>query len=168
MVNDCELAGFFEQWSFIEIGIENGLNDLKITSIDGESALASSFEPFIAKDFGQPEDAEASSISKLRMLFAFHDSIDDALSRWSDCGSPSGYAFGWPVAVVFMLLWSVLIKRSSARFDESACMAGYALPSEENFYSIESCTNLDLFASVVIWHAIPASFIFDVIVCDMN
>ena len=53
------------------------------------------------------------------------------------CGSPSGYAFGWPVAVVLMFLRSVLVKRSSARFDEAACMAGYALSSEENFYSIE-------------------------------
>ena len=168
MLNDCELAGFFEQLSFVQVGIENGFNALERTSVDGESALAGGFKSVVAKGFGQSEYAEAGSISKLWMLFAFHDSVDNALSRWADCGSPSGYAFRWPVAVVLMFLRSVLVKRSSARFDEAACMAGYALSSEENFYSIESGANFDLSAPVVIRHAIPASFIFDMIVCDMN
>jgi hypothetical protein len=47
-------------------------------------------------------------------------------------------------------------------------MAGYALSSEEDFDGIECGANLDLPAAIVIWRAIPASVIFNMIVCDMN
>ncbi len=158
----------FEQWSFVEARIEDRFNALKRTSVNGKSSLAGGFEAIIAKDFSESEDAEACSISKLRVLLIFHDFVDYAFSGGSNCRSPFSYALWRPVAVVFMLLRSVLVKRSSARFDEAASMAGYALASEENFYSTESCADFDLSAPVVVRHAIPASFIFDVIVCDMN
>jgi len=93
VLNDCELAGFFEQLSFVQVGIENGFNALERQALMARARWQAA-SVGRAKGFGQPGVCRSRPYIQALDVVAFHDSVDNALSRWADCGSPSGYASG--------------------------------------------------------------------------
>ena len=132
--------------------------------VDGERPRASSFEPVVAVDLGEPKDAQAGAVALFGMATGRQNPIDQRLGLWPDGRGPIAQSRRRPLEMLLVRLGHVLGDGGVPAAIEAARVGGEAGTLQEKLDGLGGDPGLELAVNQAVGDRVEVMVDLDVVV----